>query len=359
MLDDDQKESWVSQRWAGKRVFVTGHTGFKGTWLVAWLRRLGADVVGYALPPATQPAMFDLVAADAGIRSVTGDVRDLSHLVDVVREAEPEVVFHLAAQALVRASFDDPVDTYATNVMGTVNVLEAIRRTPSVRAAVVVTSDKCYENREWHWGYRESEPMGGYDPYSNSKGCAELVTSSFRRSFLAGADVRVASGRAGNVIGGGDWAADRLIPDIVRSWSSGQPVLIRSPHSIRPWQHVLEPLSGYLALAERLLEDAEVADGWNFGPAESDAREVGWIVARMSELWGPGAEWSIDAGPHPHEATYLKLDCSKARAELGWRPRLDLATALEWTLAWYRTWQAHGDLASITDAQIEQYESIA
>lgn len=343
--------------WRGRRVFVTGHTGFKGSWLCCWLQRLGADVVGFSLAPPTSPSMFELAEVGSSMRSVIGDVRDLTALVGLMQDAQPEVVLHLAAQPLVRRSFLEPVDTFATNVMGTAHVLEAVRSTPSVRSVVVVTSDKCYENQEWAWGYREHEPMGGFDPYSSSKGCAELVTAAYRRSFMHDRDVRVATGRAGNVIGGGDWAEDRLIPDMIRSWTAGRSVSIRSPQSVRPWQHVLEPLHGYLMLADRLLADPSAAEGWNFGPADSDARPVRWIVERLGEVWGDGAQWELDPGPHPHEAHHLKLDCSKAKVELGWTPRLDLGEALDWTVEWYRVWSAGGDVRAITDAQIARYEA--
>lgn len=301
--------------------------------------------------------MFELAEVGSSMRSVIGDVRDLTALVGLMQDAQPEVVLHLAAQPLVRRSFLEPVDTFATNVMGTAHVLEAVRSTPSVRSVVVVTSDKCYENQEWAWGYREHEPMGGFDPYSSSKGCAELVTAAYRRSFMHDRDVRVATGRAGNVIGGGDWAEDRLIPDMIRSWTAGRSVSIRSPQSVRPWQHVLEPLHGYLMLADRLLADPSAAEGWNFGPADSDARPVRWIVERLGEVWGDGAQWELDPGPHPHEAHHLKLDCSKAKVELGWTPRLDLGEALDWTVEWYRVWSAGGDVRAITDAQIARYEA--
>jgi CDP-glucose 4,6-dehydratase len=346
--------------WRGKRVLVTGHTGFKGSWLSLWLQRLGAEVTGYSLAPATRPSLFELAAVGERMRSIEGDVRDLDHLRRVMEEAAPEVVIHMAAQALVKASYADPVQTYATNVMGTVHLLEAVRRTLSVRAVVVVTSDKCYENREWVWGYRENEPMGGFDPYSNSKGCAELVTSAYRKSFFppdGGSHAAIASARAGNVIGGGDWAMDRLIPDMLRAFLAEQPVRIRNPHAIRPWQHVLEPLAGYLRLAERLWEGAgEYADGWNFGADDQESRPVSWIVERLTALWGEGARWEIDAGEHPHEAHYLKLDCSKARELLGWAPVLGLDEALEWIVDWYRAYAAGDDVRGVTEAQILRYQ---
>ena len=343
--------------WAGKRVLVTGHTGFKGGWLALWLASMGARVMGYALAPSTQPSLWQYSEGYSGLSSTIADVRDLATLTETVKTFRPEIVFHLAAQALVRASYEDPVGTYSANVMGTVHVLEAVRHTPGVRAVVVVTSDKCYENREWVWGYRESEPMGGRDPYSNSKGCAELVTAAYRSSYFSAAgSAAVASARAGNVIGGGDWAADRIVPDIVRAAIAGDPVRIRNPNATRPWQHVLEPLSGYLQLAESLCNaPAEHSEGWNFGPTDEDAVPVGQIVSTVSRLWGPAARWVADKGPHPHEAHFLKLDSSKARSRLGWRPRLGLASALEWTVEWYKTQAQGGDARALTLAQIERY----
>lgn len=349
--------------WRGKRVFLTGHTGFKGGWLSLWLQHLGAHVTGFALAPPTQPSLFELASVSRGMESVIGDIRDGEHLMRAMRAATPDVVIHMAAQPLVRYSYTAPVETYATNVMGTVHLLEAIRATPSVRAVVVVTSDKCYENREWVWGYREDEPMGGYDPYSNSKGCAELVVSAYRNSYFnpagpSGGGVALASGRAGNVIGGGDWASDRLLPDILRACAAGEPVAIRNPHAIRPWQHVLEPLSGYLVLAQRLwAEGVSFAGGWNFGPSERDARPVSWIVDRVTRHWGEGASWRLEGGEHPHEAHYLKLDCSKARALLGWEPRWHLDVALEHTVDWYRAYLAGADLRAACLEQIQAYAS--
>lgn len=349
--------------WQGRRVLLTGHTGFKGSWLALWLRRLGAQVVGYALPPVGDPNLYSLSGLDNDIDSRIADVRDLDTLSQVVEAERPEVIFHLAAQSLVRPSYETPVDTYAINVMGTVHLLEAMRRHPGVRAAVMVTSDKCYENREWVWPYRENEPMGGHDPYSNSKGCAELVTSAFRASYFSadqeGDNPAIATARAGNVIGGGDWAVDRLLPDIMRSVLAGDSVHIRSPAAIRPWQHVLEPLAGYLQLAEHLLEHGHgFAEGWNFGPEEGDARPVGWIVERMAEHFGPEMSWSLAPGPHPHEAHTLKLDSSKAKDRLGWRPRLRLETTLEWVVEWYRAHQRGDDLRALCLEHIQRYENL-
>ncbi len=345
--------------WSGRRVFLTGHTGFKGGWLALWLARLGAEVRGYALDPVTTPNFFDVARVGTRIEDVRGDIRDAAKLAAAMTEFEPEVVFHLAAQPLVRASYADPLLTYETNVMGTAKVLEAVRRAGSVRAVVSVTTDKCYENREWLWGYRESDPLGGYDPYSSSKACAELVSAAYRQSFFSGGGVRLATARAGNVIGGGDWSEDRLIPDLVRGFVSGKPVAIRRPEAIRPWQHVLEPIEGYIRLAERLLAEdgARYATAFNFGPADDDARPVEWIAERMAKQWGDGAEWFVDGERGVHEAGYLKLDASRARAELGWSPRLRLGDALDWLVSWYRAYEAGADMQAFTLQQIAEYES--
>lgn len=351
------------QFWQGRRVFLTGHTGFKGGWLSLWLQQLGAQVTGYALPAPTQPSLFEQARVADGMISLIGDIRDGAALAHAMREARPEVVIHMAAQPLVRRSYVDPVETYSTNVMGTVHLLEAVRQSPGVRAVVNVTTDKCYENKEWVWGYRENEPLGGYDPYSNSKGCAELVTSAYRNSFFNPAQhaehgVALASARAGNVIGGGDWAADRLIPDILAAFGQGQPVTIRSPHAIRPWQHVLEPLRGYLTLAEHLHDEGTAyAEAFNFGPRDSDARPVEWIVRQLAAVWGAGAAWHVDDGEHPHEATYLKLDIAKAAHRLAWRPRLDLEHALALTVDWARALQRNEDMRAQTLAQISSYQA--
>lgn len=343
--------------WRGKRVLLTGHTGFKGSWLSLWLQSLGADVHGLALEPPTQPNLFTVANVAHGLASSTiADVRDFEAVRRCLTTARPEIVIHMAAQPLVKMSYRDPVATYATNVMGTVHVLESARGVDTIRAIVNVTTDKCYENREWVWGYREDEPMGGRDPYSNSKGCSELVTASYRRSFFEAAGTPVATARAGNVIGGGDWAADRLVPDVLRAFESGQPALIRNPHAIRPWQHVLEPLSGYLLLAQRLAESGQAfAEGWNFGPEDRDARPVQWIVERLAATWGDGAAWHADSSAHPHEAGQLKLDISKAAARLGWRPRWPLQTALEHIARWHRAWMAGQDMHAVCLEQIAQY----
>jgi CDP-glucose 4,6-dehydratase len=347
--------------WSGRRVLLTGHTGFKGAWLSLWLHSLGANVTGFSLGIPTDPSLFGLARIGELLESLEGDIRDPDSIAKALTDSRPEIVIHMAAQSLVRRSFAAPVETYATNVMGTANLLEAVRvHGPDVRAVVNVTSDKCYENREWEWGYREGEAMGGHDPYSSSKGCAELVAAAFSRSFFSDPDgTRLGSARAGNVIGGGDWGEDRLVPDIMRAALAEQPAQIRNPNSIRPWQHVLSPLSGYLVLAQALWNSADAVGGWNFGPAEQDARPVGWIVERLAELWPDGVRWELDDGPHPHEARYLKLDSSLVRARLGWRPLIALPQALESIVEWYRALGEQGDMRAITLRQIETLDYAA
>ena len=349
--------------WQGKRVLITGHTGFKGSWLSLWLQSMGADVVGYALTPPTNPSLFEVANVEQGMTSVIGDIRDLAHLKAVFFEHQPELVIHMAAQPLVRYSYLEPVETYSTNIMGTVNLLEAVRSTKSVKAVVNVTSDKCYENREWTWGYRENEAMGGYDPYSSSKGCAELVVAAYRTSYFHPKkynehSVAIGSGRAGNVIGGGDWAEDRLIPDVMRAILNGHSVSIRNPNSIRPWQHVLEPLSGYLLLAQKLYEEGpDFSEGWNFGPSDDDAKPVRWILDHLTQAWGEGASWKLDGGDHPHEAHYLKLDCSKAKTRLNWQPRLSLSSAIDQICNWHKAHFEAADMRAMCLHQIKQYEA--
>ncbi len=350
--------------WKGKRVFLTGHTGFKGSWLSLWLQSLSAEVTGYALHPPTDPSLFDIARVGEGMQSFLADIRDLPTLQQAIHAAQPEIVIHMAAQPLVRLSYENPVETYATNVMGTVHLLEAVRHTPSVKAVVIITTDKCYENREWVWGYRENEPMGGYDPYSNSKGCAELVSAAYRSSFFnpntyAHHGVALATVRAGNVIGGGDWAKDRLIPDILSAFEMHRPVKIRNPHAIRPWQHVLEPLRGYLTLAERLYTNGpRYAEPWNFGPNDEDAKPVAWIVKNMADFWGNDVSWQIEDGDHPHEATYLKLDISKARTRLNWHPLLPLKQTLEMIIDWSQARHSGADMHCYTLGQIKTYQSL-
>jgi|ERR1035437_1940591 CDP-glucose 4,6-dehydratase len=347
--------------WDKKKVLITGHTGFKGSWLCLLLHRLGSDIYGFALEQPTHPGMFEEVGIAELINSNIGDIRDYNSLLSLIQKVKPEIVIHMAAQPLVRESYKNPVDTYSTNVMGTVNLLEAIRQTPGIKAVVNVTTDKCYENKEWRWGYRENEPMGGYDPYSNSKGCSELVTAAYRNSFFNPKDYQkhgmaLASARAGNVIGGGDWAEDRLIPDFIRAVSKGEEIKIRSPYAIRPWQHVLEPLSGYLMLAERLYTDGpKFAEAWNFGPDDKDAQSVEWIANTFCNLWGKGASFSIDYDPKPHETSYLKLDCSKAKAELGWCPKWSIEKVLRSIVEWNRVCLNKGDVRLISEQQIQEY----
>jgi CDP-glucose 4,6-dehydratase len=346
--------------WSGRRVLVTGHTGFKGGWLALWLHALGAKVTGYSLPPPTDPSLYDCIGLARLVEHVIADVRDLPAFERCIRHAQPEVVFHLAAQALVRRSYEDPVETYGTNVLGTAVVLDAVRRAGGVRAVVVVTSDKCYENREWEWGYRENDALGGHDPYSNSKGCAEMVAASFRSSFFGASSfashgVALGTARAGNVIGGGDWAEDRLVPDIVRAVGRGEAVAIRNPAATRPWQHVLEPVGAYLLLAEKLLAGGpQFAESWNFGPDADDCATVQGVLERIAGSWD-AVRWSTDPGQHPHEARALSLDCSKAAHRLGWRPRLKLDAGIDWTVQWYRAWLEKQDLQRLCLEQIERF----
>ncbi len=354
----------VVNPWKGRKVFLTGHTGFKGGWLALWLAKKGALVRGYALAPEADPNLFTAADVGGAVEDVRGDIRDFALVQEQMCEFAPEVVFHMAAQPLVRRSYADPLGTYATNVMGTAHVLESVRNCRSVRAVVCVATDKCYENREWERPYREDDSLGGHDPYSSSKACAEIVAAAYRSSFFdteAGGNggVALATARAGNVIGGGDWSEDRLIPDLVRGFCAGEAVKIRRPHAVRPWQHVLEPLQGYMMLAERLLAGERTFAGpYNFGPAEDDSWTVERVADRVAELWGDSAKWTRDEEPGVHEAHLLKLDASKAHAELGWRPRLRIGSALEWTVRWYRAWRKGNAMHSETLNQIEEYERL-
>lgn len=349
--------------WQGKKVFITGHTGFKGGWLTAWLKLLGASVTGYSLEPQKKPNLFELASIGEGIYSVIGNILDASRLYECMKSQRPDIVLHLAAQPLVHYSYQNPVETYSVNVIGTANVLEAIRSIDSVRAVVVVTSDKCYENREWVWGYREQDAMGGYDPYSSSKGCTELVAASYRRSYFNVNQfdkhrVALATVRAGNVIGGGDWADARLVPDLVRSFIKREVTQIRNPSACRPWQHVLDVLYGYLMLTEKLWDSGvDFAEAWNFGPSEENIKSVGWVADRAVEIWGEGVKWSLGDNQFNHEAKILKLDCNKSRALLGWSSKMSINDALENTFEWYKQYHQEKDMQAFTHQQIKQYES--
>lgn len=341
--------------WRGKKVFMTGHTGFKGSWLSLWLNSLGAHVKGYALSPPTSPSLFEEARVVEKIESELGDIRDLGKLKKSITDFDPDILIHMAAQPLVRLSYIEPLETYDINVMGTAKVLESARDCKSLKSIINVTTDKCYENKEWIWGYRENEPMGGYDPYSSSKGCAELITSAYRRSFLQDKGVGLASVRAGNVIGGGDWAVDRLIPDILRAFEKRQPVIIRNPLSTRPWQHVLEPLSGYLVLAEKLYNNpGSYAEGWNFGPDDDGAKPVRWILDKMTAKW-TNSSWELDKSANSHEAGFLKLDISKAKSLLYWQPTWDLEKTLGKIVNWHQSWLEKEDMQVVCLNEINEY----
>jgi len=353
--------STLKDFYKNKKVLITGHTGFKGSWMSILLNSLGAEISGYALNPPTKPSLYEVAKIDKIVNSYIADIRDYDALHGFLHKINPDIVIHMAAQPIVRESYRIPVETYSINVMGTVNILEACRNTQSVRAIVNITTDKCYENREWYWGYRENEPMGGFDPYSNSKGCSELVTSAYRTSYFNPVDynqhmVGIASARAGNVIGGGDWANDRLIPDFIRAISKGEKVKIRSPYAIRPWQHVLEPLTGYLILAERLYFRGDYfSQGWNFGPDDKDAKNVEWIIKKICDFWGNDASYEIDSTTHLHEANYLKLDCSKAKTELNWEPKWDITKTLKSIVEWNKAYANGEDMRMYSLMQIEDY----
>jgi CDP-glucose 4,6-dehydratase len=341
--------------WQGKRVFLTGHTGFKGSWLSLWLSSLGAEVKGYALNPPTSPSLFNEAKVSSIIDSQIGDIRDQNALHESMTGFSPDILIHMAAQSLVRYSYEAPIETYEVNVIGTAKVLEVARSCPNLKAIVNITTDKCYENDGRSEGYKENDPMGGHDPYSSSKGCSELVTSAYRRSFLQEQGVGLASVRAGNVIGGGDWADDRLIPDILRSFEKNEPVVIRNPKATRPWQHVLEPLSGYLILAQKLYKNQEeYAEGWNFGPNEQDVKPVDWILDKMIAKW-LSSSWKLDTNSNPHEAGFLKLDISKAKLKLGWKPIWGLAYTLEKIIIWHQAWLNKEGIQAVCLAEIEEY----
>ena len=353
-----------SQFWKGKKVLLTGHTGFKGSWLSLWLQKLGSELIGFSNSVPTKPSLFESANVQNGMTSIMGDVCDLNHIKQVVKEYRPEIVFHMAAQSLVQKSYINPVETYATNVMGTVNLFEAIRNVGNARVIVNITSDKCYENKGEIHAYKETDTMGGYDPYSSSKGCAELVTSSFRNSFFNAAEyekhgVALASVRAGNVIGGGDWASDRLVPDVIRSIFESRTVKIRNPDSVRPWQYVMDPLNGYLMLAEKLWKNGpQYMDGWNFGPNQENVKSVSWVIEKISQLYGEDSDWQLTDENYRHEATYLALDCSKAKEKLGWYPKMDLEVALNWTIEWYRQYKQNSNMRHFTEKQIENFCSL-
>ena len=342
--------------WKGKRVFLTGHTGFKGSWMSLWLSQLGAKVTGYALQPPTDPSLFKLCRIDQLVDSRIADIRDKEKLTKAIASAKPEIVIHMAAQPLVRRSYLEPAETFAINVTGTVNLFEAIRSVPGIKVVLNVTSDKCYLNNGQKKAFKEDSPLGGYDPYSSSKACSEIVTAAYRSSYFNQLGIAVATARAGNVIGGGDWAEDRLVPDFIRSILKNEPLNVRNPGAIRPWQHVLEPLNGYLMLIEKLYENGlDYAEAWNFGPEAKDAKPVEWIVNKLCQRWGSGS-CNIDEGKHPHEAHYLKLDCSKAKARLKWRPKYDLNKALEKVIGWTRDYKDGRDVRQTCFAQIEEYD---
>jgi CDP-glucose 4,6-dehydratase len=354
--------------WKNKKVLITGHTGFKGTWLCLWLHQLGAKVTGFALNPPTTPNLFHLCSIENLVHSVYGDIRNFDQLYQTISQTEPDIIFHMAAQPLVVHSYENPVETYEINVMGTTYLLEAVRKAVNngkkIKAVLNITTDKCYENKEWHWGYRENDQLGGYDPYSNSKACSELITDSYRKAFFNPNTynqhgVAIASARAGNVIGGGDWASGRLVPDCTQALLNGQKIVVRNPKSIRPWQHVLEPLHGYLLLAEKLyLKGPDFAEAWNFGPKYDDAKPVEWIVQRICEKWGKQTYYVVDSRNLPHEAHFLKLDYSKAKEELGWSPKWDIDQALDKVIEWVRAYSKKGDMRAVCFKQIEEFSRL-
>jgi len=355
------KDARVSKKfWNSKKVFLTGHTGFKGSWMSIWLQSMGATVKGYSLEPVTTPSLYYQAHVGENMESEIGDIRNLVQISNSIKEFNPDILIHMAAQPLVRESYIDPVLTYTTNVIGTVNVLEAARNCNKLKAVISVTTDKCYENKEWNIGYKETDPMGGYDPYSSSKGCAELVTSAYRRSFFSTHNsASLASARAGNVIGGGDWSSDRLLPDILKAFENLEPVIIRNPSSTRPWQHVLEPISGYLVLAQMLYEFGDdYAEAWNFGPKDESCKPVSWVLDKMVDLWGESASWKLDENNNPHEAGLLKLNCSKALKRLKWKSMLDLEDSLRLTNDWHQSFLKGNDSLNECLSQINEYTSL-
>lgn len=365
LTNDINSFAFLKKIFENKKILITGHTGFKGSWLCMMLHRMGAEVYGFALEAPTQPSLFKIANIENLLTSHIGDIRNYTQICDFMQQVQPEFVIHMAAQALVKASYEDPLETYAVNVMGTANVLEAVRHTSSVSVVLNVTTDKTYENKEWCWGYRENDALGGHDPYSNSKACSELVTASYRKSFFTPQNfgdkhqVVIASARAGNVIGGGDWASYRLIPDFLRAIASSEQVKIRNPHAIRPWQHVLEPLTGYLSLcAQMYTKGLPFGEAWNFGPRDSDAKEVGWIVKYLCSLWGDQASYAIDQGEHPHEANYLKLDCSKAHTLLHWQPKWNISQALAAVVDWTKAYHRGEDMQVFSFRQIDGYTKL-
>ena len=353
-----------SNFWKNKKVLLTGHTGFKGSWLSIWLKKLGVELVGFSKDIPTKPSLFEIAKVSEGMTSITGNIEDFTAIQKVLKENKPEIVIHMAAQSLVRKSYEEPINTFATNVMGTVNLLQAVKTTGSTLVLINITSDKCYENKGTEKAFSENSPMGGYDPYSSSKGCAELVTSSFRDSFFNLKEFErhgcsLSSVRSGNVIGGGDWAKDRLIPDIMNSISKRIPTQIRNTRSIRPWQFVLEPLFGYLILAQRMWEEGkEFSEPWNFGPDETDCKSVKWILEKISKEWDDGFSWKEDTRDNPHEAEMLKLDCNKAKKRLGWKTKLDVNETIEWTVNWYKEYFKNSDMKEYTENQIDKFMSL-
>ena len=347
--------------WKNKKILITGHTGFKGSWLTIWLKKLGADITGFSKSVPTNPSLFETVNIEKDIKSVVGNIKNYELLKETISKCEPEIIFHMAAQSLVIKSYSNPIETFSTNVMGTVNLLYAVKETKKPKVVINITSDKCYENNESLEGYREDDPMGGYDPYSSSKGCAELITKSFRKSFFSSNhenNIGLASVRAGNVIGGGDWAENRLIPDIISAIKNKENVKIRNPNAIRPWQHVLDPLNGYISLAEKVWDDqTKYSEGWNFGPEKNEAKPVSWVVEKFNELWKNKINWVI-GNNELHEANNLILNCQKAKSRLGWNSKMNTETALKWTIEWYTKYFEGKNMMKVTEEQIVEFQKL-